>query len=174
MVLEEYKHLAGIDSNSTLHQVTSDHSVVDLFSRNSMPPSVLFLTHDLWCHIALYLSTMVVNQAQDHIGLYCNSWHEQDLKEQTFHSNYQKQTSQSHHLSQDNVWVWELDAKKGWLKGNRCIWNVGLMEIVPNTVDSRGNEQRSAGSHKTREPEVGTDKEHADSTPSMRIPVWTS
>ena len=45
--------------------------------------------------------------------------------------------SQSYGFSSSQVWIWELDNKKGWVPKNWCLWTVGLEKILESPSDSK-------------------------------------
>ena len=61
----------------------------------------------------------------------------QHVKKQRHHFADKGPYSQSYCFSSSDVWVWELDYKKGWGPKNWCIWTTVLERTLKRPLDSK-------------------------------------
>ena len=61
----------------------------------------------------------------------------QHVKKQRHHFADKGPYSQSYCFSSSDVWVWELDYKKGWGPKNWCIWTTVLEKTLKRPLDSK-------------------------------------
>ena len=77
----------------------------------------------------------------------CLSWKEsndkfrQCIKKQRHYLAYKGPSSQSYGFSSSNVWMWELDNKKGWERENWYLWAMVLENTPESLLDPRRSNQ---------------------------------
>ena len=77
----------------------------------------------------------------------CLSWKEsndkfrQCIKKQRHYLAYKGPSSQSYGFSSSNVWMWELDNKKGWERENWYLWAMVLENSPESLLDPRRSNQ---------------------------------
>ena len=61
----------------------------------------------------------------------------QHIKKQKHHFANKGLYSQSYGFSSNQVWMWELDHKNGWVPKNLCLWTVALEKILESPLDCK-------------------------------------